>query len=1341
VGVREKVVRLLQRQPDVQRLPPILIQGETGTGKGLLARIIHRAGPRGGGPFVDVNCAAIPGTLLEAELFGFERGAFTDARHAKPGLFQAAHRGTIFLDEVVLLPEELQGKLLKVLEERAVRRLGSTRSEPIDVWILTATNQDLLTATREGRFREDLYHRLAILTLGLPPLRERGPDILALAEQLLARVCADYKLPPKTFTPEARAALQAYRWPGNVRELGNVMERVALLSEATAVTAEILELPTALPAYPREDAPGEAVGRLEEGAGSPEREQLLDALRQTGWNITQAATRLGLTRNTLRYRIEKYGLRPGASPRPARRQAEPGPLPLPTAPAVAAPLPTTTGGIRWERQRLTLLRAALVSSPEETSPLDSSRHIEALVDKVHSFGGRIEELGSTGILAGFGLDPGEDAPERAALSATAIHKAAEQSRRAGAERFRVKTAIHLGQFMVGRMGGTTEIDQDAKRQAWTILEELLARAESDSILVSETAAPFLTRRFELMPLGTIEGMPRRAFRLVGRERTGLGPGERLARFVGRQHEMELLRDRLALAMRGHGQVVGIGGEAGIGKSRLLFEFRQSLGGQRLTYLEGHCHSHGRTMPHLPILEILRSNCRIAETDTPDAVAAKVRQALQEVRMDPDEGAPYLLGLLGVKEGTEPLLNLSPEAIWSRTLEILRQMSFKGSRRQPLIFAVEDLHWIDKASEAYFSALVEGLSGAPILFLFTYRPGHRPSWMEKSYATQIALQPLSEEDSLSVIHSALQTEPIPGPLAQLILAKAEGNPFFLEELARAVGEQGEFRPTLTVPDTVQEVILARMHRLPDGPKRLLQTASVLGREVALRLLGAIWDGPGVVDEHLRELTFLEFLYERGGGEEPVYVFKHALTQEVAYESLLDRRQALHAAAARALEALYADRLEEVFDRLAYHFANAQEADKAVEYLTRFADKAARAYAHVEAVAALQEAFGHAQRLPAVEREQRLLDLVLRQAQSLAFLGRFQDTLELLLRERERVERIKDAVLAGPYYFWLGHTYSHLGDREQAVKYAKRSLEEAGRCGDGATMGKAYVILAQECSWSGRAHQGIEDGRKAVELLERAGERWWLGFGHWIVGINYITIGEFEPALEAGSRARAIGEAIGDPRIQSYATWIIGWIHVLTGDWEAGIDACKRGLGRSPDPVNTAVALGHLGYAYLEKGEPAEAIPLLEQSLEQISQFRFQTLQGRFATFLGEAYLLNGEIDRAREMVTQGLRTIQDAKYPYGVGWGQLALGRIVQASGNLGEAESHLNDALRTFASIQARFMLGRTRLALAELSHARQSPEGVKTHLKEAYQLFHALRVPKYVERTLTLAHTLGVRL
>src|SRR5262249_27752410 len=157
----------------------------------------HREGPRSEGPFVDVNCAAIPETLLESELFGFERGAFTDARAAKPGLFQAANHGTIFLDEVNSLSDALQAKLLKVLEERAVRRLGGTRAEPVDVLVVAAANADLETAARDGRFRSDLYYRLAVLTVWLPPLRERRQDVLLLAESFLARACADYGLPPR----------------------------------------------------------------------------------------------------------------------------------------------------------------------------------------------------------------------------------------------------------------------------------------------------------------------------------------------------------------------------------------------------------------------------------------------------------------------------------------------------------------------------------------------------------------------------------------------------------------------------------------------------------------------------------------------------------------------------------------------------------------------------------------------------------------------------------------------------------------------------------------------------------------------------------------------------------------------------------------------------------------------------------------------------------------------------------------------------------------------------------------------------------------------------------------
>jgi two-component system response regulator AtoC len=308
--IRAQTAQLLTRRLGGRRLPPLLIQGETGTGKGLLARAIHRASARAAGPFVEVNCAAIPETLLEAELFGYERGAFTDAKHGKAGLFQVANRGTLFLDEIGLLSQALQAKLLKLLEDRTVRRLGGTQSEPVDVWILTATNENLTAAVSARRFREDLYHRLAVLSLRLPPLRERGRDVVALAQHFLTRACAEYGVPPKTLTEEARRALLTYLWPGNVRELSNVIERVVLLSEAQAVTAAALGLTeTFTPGGPRPDGRPEESSGPPPGAAATERDWLLRALQATNWNVSRAAEQLGLSRNTLRYRMEKHRLR------------------------------------------------------------------------------------------------------------------------------------------------------------------------------------------------------------------------------------------------------------------------------------------------------------------------------------------------------------------------------------------------------------------------------------------------------------------------------------------------------------------------------------------------------------------------------------------------------------------------------------------------------------------------------------------------------------------------------------------------------------------------------------------------------------------------------------------------------------------------------------------------------------------------------------------------------------------------------------------------------------------------------------------------------------------------
>ena len=361
-ALKETVRRLLEGRPGPARLPTVLIEGETGTGKGLLARAIHRGSGRSGGPFVEVNCAAIPESLLEAELFGYERGAFTDAREAKPGLFEAAERGTLFLDEIGLLPEGAQAKLLKAIEEKVVRRLGSTRSRPVDVWVLGATNRGLAAAMREGRFREDLYHRLAVLTLEVPPLREREGDVGRLAAHFLERACAEYGVEAKELTPAAVAVLEGHRWPGNVRELANVMERVAILTDGARVTPEMLDLadwPAVEDGGRAPGAEGDGVGSLRETLDAVERERLLRALTESEWNISQAAAQLGLPRGTLRYRIARHGLAPAPTsimPRPR------DPQPTPARPVRATNLPRQLTSFIGREGEMSRVKAALDSS-------------------------------------------------------------------------------------------------------------------------------------------------------------------------------------------------------------------------------------------------------------------------------------------------------------------------------------------------------------------------------------------------------------------------------------------------------------------------------------------------------------------------------------------------------------------------------------------------------------------------------------------------------------------------------------------------------------------------------------------------------------------------------------------------------------------------------------------------------------------------------------------------------------------------------------------------------------------------------------------------------------------
>jgi DNA-binding NtrC family response regulator/tetratricopeptide (TPR) repeat protein len=1294
VAVREQIRRLVVRRPEGQALPPILIQGETGTGKGILARTIHGAGPRSSGPFIAVNCAAIPETLLEAEMFGFERGAFTDARQAKAGLFQAANRGTIFLDEVGLLPEALQAKLLKAIEEREVRRLGSTRTEPIDVWIVTATSDDLASLSRQRRFREALYHRLSVLTFWLPPLRERGRDVLVLARHFLARACAEYSVAPKSLTKDAEEALLAYSWLGNVRELANVIERVALLVGGSAVTAEALALPATLP---RESAgqalrgPGAQLpaGR---GDGPDDGQHLLAALEHAGWNVSRAAALLGITRNTLRYRMERLAIRPRTPPRessPARQAAPIAPPPPPARRSGSA--------ARWERQSVTVLLALLSSEGDPTAAAgEPAVDVDEVAEKVQGFGGRIEELGPTGILASFGVEPVEEAPVRAALCALALRGAVERVRAGAARPTALRAGIHTQAALVGRHLGAAAIDLRAKREASRVVEALVDQAEAGSILVSQGAAPLLRRRFRVSRIeaGRINGV--QAFQLLGAEAPGMGPSGLLSAFVGRDEEMSLLESRVSQAVQGRGQVIGIVGEPGIGKSRLVHELRARLATQPVAFLQARCLSYATDVPYLALLGLFREHLGIAESDAPDDVQGKVRTALADVGLESQEGMAAVLHLLGGGEGAGPLARMSPETVKARTQQTLLDLVTRASARRPIALVIEDLHWADRSSDEWLALLVDRAARAPVVVIATYRPGYRPSWAERSHVTQVALAPLTAGQSLSLVRSVLRVQEVTTSLADEILARAEGNPLFLEELALAVGELGPGALATHVPDSIQGVLGARIERLEAEPRRVLQVASVLGRSFPLDLLRALCTES--VDQHLLELKRLEFLQEHSGEDEVGLIFRHALTWQVAYESLPSPdRTALHGLAAETIESQHMGRLDAVHDRLAYHYERSDRAEKAVTYLTLLAQRAQQRFAHVEAAATLDRALARAEQLPAAARDRQIVELTLLRAFSLALLARFRENLELLASQQERVSRLGDPRLAGAFHFRLGLTHSVLSDQREAARLARRALEEAREAGDELVLGQACYLLALADYYASRHREGVEHAREAAAILERVEGRHWLGLASWVLGANLLILGELDMAWEAERRVEAIGDALDDPRLRGFARWSMGWIHLMRGEGEAAVRSCEQAIAVSRDPLNTAVATGHLGWALLARGDADRALALFDEAIPRAVAFGLRHLGARFMALRAEALHSKGDVEPARREASEALAVAREVGYPFAEGLSLRAMGASTVAGGQAEEGRRLLQEAEETFRAIGASLELAQTQRALARL--------------------------------------------
>ena len=1314
-----------------RRPPPVLFQGETGTGKGLVAGALHRASPRVSGPFVNINCAALPETLIEAELFGYEAGAFTNARRSKPGLIQLASRGTLFLDEIGLLPRALQAKLLSVLEDRAVRRLGSTHLEPVDLWLIAATNENLTEAVRSGSFREDLYHRLAVITITLPPLRARGDDVLLLGQHFLDKACADYGLPPKSLAPDAGAALRAYPWPGNVRELGNVIERVALLADTTTIGAAHLASIAGAPPPGHRMAPAPRALHAVPSAHDVMRDHLLTVLTETGWNITRTAAALGVSRNTVHARIARYGLRTTSTgaPPPAPSRTDAG---APTRGAVAPATP------HWQPRRLTLLHVR-VTGPAD-GELPGAPTLDLIEEKLQGFGGRVEDAGPDGVLAVFGLESTAEPAVVAAHSALVILNAARKGQLpSGTGRpLTIAIALHTAEVMVSLAGGAVELEPDGSRVAWGVVEALLQPTDADTTVVSEPAAAMLRRRFRFAPLGG----GRRGYRLEGLWHAAAGGHPDPGALVDRAEELALLEGRLALVAQGTGQVVDLVGDAGIGKSRLILALAERAPLGRVVYLEGRCSPATTSTPFHPLLSILQGACDIGESDPPEIVSQRAAAAAATVGLDTTL-ASALLDLLmsGPAETPGP----DPAIVKRRLFTAIERLLLGRSVASPLLIAVEDLHWIDPSSEECLARLVEAAGSASILLVFTYRVGYRAPWAGRSHVSRLALPPLSNEDSRTVVQAVLETS-ASDEIVRTILARAEGNPLFLEELSLSAREPGGDRAPTSMPATIEEVISARIGRLRSRPRQLLATAAVIGRDVPLGLLDRVTDFPGeALQETLEQLRRSDFLYRTiRPHTEPSYVFKHTLVQDVAYQATPPaERRRLHDRVVTALERLSTGRsFAEHAERLGDHAYEGELWEKAVLYLEKAGVKAALRSAGREAVARFQRALQALAHLPDTRANlERGIDLRLKLRNPLFLLADFRHALAVLNEVVRLADSIHAPAQAGIACAFMANAHFMLGNLDDGIRLADRARAAGDALED-------PLLLAISCCHLGQLRYGRGEYTASVGMmqmclghLEAAASRRrsntvrvYSVVARCFIAFSLAALGRFDEAETSSRRCLDVAQTTETPFLRALAIWSRGNVALARGALAEAAAALVEAYGHCESSELLAIRpwiATDLGRTHALRGHGHEALGLVSAAVRDAASHQLLSQHSLRLAYLAEVQLDTGQELEAKQTATQALE-LAVARGESGFRVAALrAIARVAARRGgpDLDAAEGYLREALALGQDLGMRPAVAHCHGDLAVVSRRAGRSEEAAGHQRAAEALYRDLDTPGWRER------------
>ena len=1030
---------------------------------------------------------------------------------------------------------------------------------------------------------------------------------------------------------------------------------------------------------------------------------------------------------------------------------------------------TSRAALEGERKHVTVLFADLKGSMEllaDRDPEEAHKLLDTVVghmmEAVHLYEGTVSEVRGDGIMALFGAPLAhEDHAVRACYAALrmqqAVKRYAEEVRRSDGFLVQIRVGLNSGEVVVRSIGSDLRMDYSAVGRTTHLAARMEQLAAPGSILLAPDTLRLAEGYVAVKPLGPVpvKGLaePVEIYEATGAgsARTRLQAAARrgLTRFVGRASELEQLRRAQQLAGNGHGQVAAIVGEAGVGKSRLVYELTHSHRLHGWLVLESASVSYGKATSYLPVIDLLKSYFKIRDGDDLREIREKVIGKLLNLDESLKPTLPALLALIDVPVDDASWGRLDPAQRRQQTLDAVRRLLLREAREQPLLVVFDDLHWIDGETQTLLDSLVESLGSARLLLLVNYRPEYQHLWSGKTYYSQMRLDALPAESAGELLDALLGDDPGLAPLKQLLVRR--GNPFFLEETVRTLvetkavgGERGRYRLTqpvqaIQVPDTVQAMLAARIDRLPPEDKRLLQGASVVGKDVPFALLQAIAELP---DEGLRRgldhLQAAEFLYETGLFPDLEYSFKHALTHEVTYGGLLqERRRELHARIVKAIETLHRDRLGEQIERLAHHALRGELREKAVHYLRQAGLKAAARSALPDARGWFEQALDVLQALP--ENRPTLeqgFEIRLELRPVLNLLGEAQRVLERLREAEALAERLNDDRRRGRVCAFMVNIQSQAGELVEALASGTRALEIAGRLGD-------LRLRILTTSYLEQAHFYRGDYARVVELatdnLAALPAEWvyeyfgmsapasvWDRF--WLV-MSFAELGRFAEAAEHEAEAIRLAEPTHHAYTVVRAYRAAAMLRILKGDWAKARSLVEHVVRTGNVVLRLPAAFAASAWALAQLGEASEALNRLREGEELVERIAGVGDQGSNYHSLGRACLLLGRLDEARRLADRAIES--SSRHPGFAAHALHLLGDIATHPDrfNAETGEAHYRQALALAEPRSMCPLVAHCHLGLGKLYLRTGNRQQAQEHLTTAITMYREMDMRFWLEQ------------